>query len=58
MANYTLTPKSTLQNSQGNKNEVLSKILHEYIEMNNRLYSQLYLYLKNVIKLKKILHTC
>ena len=34
------------------KNKVLSNILHKYIQMNYRLFSRLYLHLKNIFTLK------
>ena len=42
-----------MQNKWGNKNEVLSDILHKYIWMNNRLNSHLHIHWKKLFTLKK-----
>ena len=47
-----LNSNSTLQNKWGNKNKILSIILRKYIKMNYRLYSHLYLHLKDIFALK------
>ena len=44
---------STLRNSRGSKNKVLSNILHKYVYMNNRSFTHLYLYWKNLFRIKK-----
>ena len=51
-----LNSSSTLQNKWSNKNKILSKVLDKYIKINNRLYSRIYLHLKNIYTLKNRSH--